>query len=205
MTSNRYNKTFILGTVVGILLVGAIFVLNSPFFKGLPAGEAGSTRVGGGEGFQTSPQGSPLYERGNSSGPTEVAELTQAYRSEKYGYNFKYPIGFTVRSFEDGSGDTVIVEKGTDGFQIFISPFDETGDITESRIRADIPDMKIEGAQPVLLGEQGKGLAFKSDNAAWGGASREVWFAFGGYLYQISTYERLDGLLRAVLATWQFE
>jgi hypothetical protein len=76
--------------------------------------------------------------------------------------------------------------------------------MTAERIRADIPDMVIVDTETVEIGTDRMGLAFKSDNEAFDSASREVWFVFGGYLYQISTYERLDPVLKELFATWQF-
>lgn len=59
--------------------------------------------------------------------------------------------------------------------QILISPFQgEDIDVTAEIIKADIPDMKIDNQQEVLVGSSQKGLAFVSDNPAFGGKSREV-------------------------------
>ena len=71
-------------------------------------------------------------------------------------------------------------------------------------IEKDIPDLLITDAQTVEIGDNYKGLAFKSDNSAFGGASREVWFVFRNNLYQISTYEKFDELLKKVFSTWVF-
>ncbi len=43
-----------------------------------------------------------------------------------------------------------------------------------------------------------------SDNPAFAGASREVWFVFNTNLYQISTYTEFDELLKGLFGTWQF-
>src|SRR3990167_4703188 len=67
------------------------------------------------------------------------------------------------------------------------------------------PDMVIKDAQEVSIGDKRKGLAFGSDNAAFDGDSREVWFVFGGKLYQISAYMKHDDLLKGVFETWQFD
>jgi hypothetical protein len=89
--------------------------------------------------------------------------------------------------------------------QIIVSPFNEDlHALTQDRIHQDVPDMTISDSQPIQIGENYTGLAFKSDNEAFGGASREVWFAFRGNLYQISTYDRLDPLLKKIFATWKF-
>jgi len=64
--------------------------------------------------------------------------------------------------------------------------------------------MQVTGVQPVEIGDDYTGVAFRSDNPAFGGASREVWFVFHGNLYQISTYEHLDSLLQTMFSTWKF-
>jgi hypothetical protein len=114
-----------------------------------------------------------------------------------------------VNEIEDG-GDgntTVVVQDGKgNGFQVVIAPFDEVGSVlTKERVVADIPDLVITDVQDVELGAKGRGIAFKSNNEAFGGSSREVWFVFDGHLYQISTYIKNDPLLQAVLGTWQFK
>lgn len=141
----------------------------------------------------------------------EQKAFKETYNSSKYGFSFNYPTGYTETSFQsaqpDGSlSETIIVQdaKNLQGFQIVISEFDEDIDMTEARIKADIPSLAITNPQEVTLGPTRKGLAFLSDNDAYGGASREVWFVFRGNLYQISTYASLDSLLQQVLNTWQF-
>lgn len=143
--------------------------------------------------------------------PYAAPELAKSYRSDAYGFLLRMPEDFSAQEMPhtDDGGSTIVLqnEKG-EGVQILISPFDEDeGSFTlnEERIRADIPDMAITDAQPVEVGPQYTGLAFRSDNEAFSGASREVWFVFKGNLYQISTYERLDPLLRAIFSTWHFD
>lgn len=45
---------------------------------------------------------------------------------------------------------------------------------------------------------------FQSDNPAFDGASREVWFVYNDYLYQISAYAEFDEFLKELFGTWQF-
>jgi len=144
--------------------------------------------------------------------PVETEQFTKTYNSPNYHFSFRYPEGYTASAFGDFLPDgteasTIVVQDASNlqGFQIRISPFDEDIDMTEERIRKDIPDLEIREAQVVELGTERTGLAFLSDNEAYGGASREVWFVFRGNFYQISTYASLDALLQQVLQTWQFE
>ena len=135
-------------------------------------------------------------------------QYTETYTSPTYKFSFKYPKEFTTSAVSDGNGGDVVLVQNTAkdiGVQILITPFDgDDTDVTEALIRKDIPDMKISDGQEVLVGANRKGLAFVSDNEAFGGKSREVWFIFNGHLYQISTYAELDGFLKGLFATWQF-
>ncbi len=132
---------------------------------------------------------------------TPQAEPTQ-YTNEAYSFSFTTPPGYTVHETED----VVTVENTTgDGIQILLTPVDEDIPVmTAERIRADIPDLVIADTETVEIGPDRLGLAFKSDNEAFDGASREVWFVFNGFLYQISTYERLDSVLKSIFNSWKF-
>jgi len=156
-------------------------------------------------------------------------EYTQEYSHPTYHFSFKYPDGFTVStippvmsevepSADNGQGETVLVESADSkaGVQIVISPYGSDVDITAEMIARDIPEMKVSDAQELLVGEGRKGLAFMSDNPAFcaspepcaeegNGKAREVWFVFGGNLYQISTYAEQDEFLKGLFGTWQFK
>lgn len=143
--------------------------------------------------------------------PYVVPPLGETYTNDEYRFSVILPEGFGARSGENEfGGDTVVLEDDSaNGVQIIISPFDEAPEgkgyvLTAERITQDLPDMTIADTQSVEVGENNKGIAFKSDNPAFDGASREVWFVFRGNLYQISTYERLDELLKTMFGTWRF-
>lgn len=131
-----------------------------------------------------------------------VPDPGERYVNNEHRFRVTMPVGFSAREV-DGA---VVIENGSgDGVQILMTPLGEDiQDLTEERIKADIPDLVISGSERVEVGEKHTGLAFKSDNQAFDGASREVWFVYGGMLYQISTYDRLDPLLRAMFGTWEF-
>ena len=136
-------------------------------------------------------------------------QYTQEYSDSSYRFSFKYPEGFTVTvvpSAEEGQGETVLIESSDNkvGVQIIISPYGSDADITAEMIARDIPELKISDAQPVEIGPSRKGLAFMSDNPAFSGKSREVWFVFNKNLYQISTYAENDEFLKKMFSTWQF-
>lgn len=154
-------------------------------------------RLDGGDFFDTQPK---------SVGT--MFELSQQYTNDFFGFMFRYPSTYIVSSLsfaDDGIGDTIVVQNNQkSGFQVVISLFDEDiTELTEARIRQDIFDMRMEEVAPMFLGNSA-GITFVSDNEAFDGASREVWFVYKGYLYQISTYVKDEPLLRSVLDTWRF-
>jgi hypothetical protein len=135
--------------------------------------------------------------------------MTKSYSNDAYKFSLSMPENFTASETPpDDSGATIILLENpdrTDGVQITVSPFTEDlHTLTQDRIHQEVPDMKITEPQPVQIGANYTRLAFKSDNQAFYGASREVWFVFRGNLYQISTYDRLDPLLKAIFSTWKF-
>lgn len=135
--------------------------------------------------------------------PFVVPPMGEQYTNETYGFSATLPQGFAAREME---GMVILENQTGEGIQIAITPTDEDiPSLSAERIQVDIPDMAVREPQIVEIGESRTGLAFKSDNEAFNGASREVWFVFRGNLYQISTYEYLDPLLQAIFQTWQFQ
>lgn len=136
-----------------------------------------------------------------------VPPMEGDYRNETYKFSLTMPEGFSTAELpNDDTGDAIVLQDaGGNGIQIYITPLDDDRKIlTAADIRRDIPDMQVENVQEVEIGRDHRGVAFLSDNEAFGGASREVWFVFHGNLYQISTYTHLDPLLQAMFGTWKF-
>ena len=151
-----------------------------------------------------------------SENPVDKSGLTQAYTSADYGFSFKYPEEFSASELDDDSGHTVLLQTSDarEGFQIFISAFDEpfdpaqgkSGPITPERIKQDLPDMLINSPQQVLIGEQKDipALIFLSKHESLGDV-REVWFVVNGFLYQLTAYADLDNFIGPILETLSFE
>lgn len=151
-------------------------------------------------------KGSVKYgDEAKMASSTEVAGTispTGEYNNTTYKFTANIPAGFKVRSVNP---DLLVIENAkSEGIQISIAPYNDISTLTVDMIKKDIPDMKITEAQEVEVGANYKGVAFKSDNPAFDGASREVWFVFKGNLYQISTYARMDDVLKSIFATWKF-
>lgn len=142
-----------------------------------------------------------------SGAPYTGAPLEANYENKTFGFSLRMPDGFSASELpaDDTGASTVILQNQSgEGIQIRISPFEDIRVLTADMIRGNIPDMNISEEAPVTVGSEYTGVAFISDNEAFEGSSREVWFVYEGNLYQISTYQRLDTLLKAMFATWKF-
>lgn len=140
--------------------------------------------------------------------PYVVPSLTKPYTNSMYGFSLNIPEDFKVRESDVNGSHTIVFENAkSEGIQIVISLYDKKGVkvLTKDMIQSAIPDMQITDDQVLDVGSTYKGIAFKSDNDAFNGDSREVWFIFKDNLYQISTYSRFDELLKAMFATWEFK
>lgn len=127
-----------------------------------------------------------------------------SYVHESPNFTFVVPEGHNVGTFEEGGGQSVVVQNTATGlgFQIFVSAFDEDiQTLTPERIKQDVPNIIMERPQQVSV-QGNTGLAFVSQNPAFG-KSREVWFVHSGYLYQMSTYVENEALLLKVLGTFR--
>lgn len=142
-----------------------------------------------------------------SGAPYSGAPLISNYENKTYSFSLRMPDGFSAQELptDESGADTIILqnEKG-DGIQIRISPFEDIHVLSADMVKENISDMDITAVEKVDIGADHSGIAFVSDNEAFEGGSREVWFVFRGNLYQISTYARLDTLLKAMFATWTF-
>ena len=127
------------------------------------------------------------------------------YKHTVYPFAFTYPKGTTVEASIVDSGTMILVTDAVHDhiFQVYIQEVGETSlDITEARIRQDIPGITIRDVQTVEVGTGARGTAFISTDDV--GEKREVWFVFKGVLYQLSAPLTSDDFMRSILNTWQF-
>lgn len=145
---------------------------------------------------------------GSKEVPYAVPALTKPYTNTTFNFSLNIPEDFTATESVLGDTHTIVFQNAKDeGIQIVVAPYDDKGVkvLTKDMIQSAIPDMKITDDQVLEIGNDYKGLAFKSDNDAFDGDSREVWFIYKDNLYQISTYSRFDELLKQMFGTWQFK
>lgn len=185
------KKIIILIIIVLVLGVGGYYFAKSGVFSG-----------GSGDKIMSS-----------GAEPEAIAEIpsyqyTEEFVHPTYNFSFKYPADFTVTQIPEENGEVILIQNISTkiGVQIMVTAFEggEDIDLTADILRAEIPDLEIKDEQEVIIGSGRKGIAFVSDNEAFGGNSREVWFVFRGNLYQISTYAELDEFLKGIFGTWKF-
>jgi hypothetical protein len=138
-----------------------------------------------------------------SKGPTYVVPPPAGqYVNVQHDFTFTVPEGYEVIE-----KDNLVVLKDAEGngLQLVITRLGrDTEVLDEAFIRHDLPDLVIKNPQPVTIAGAGTGLAFRGENPAFEGASRELWFVEDGYLFQLITYDRLAPLLSAIYGTLRF-
>lgn len=116
-----------------------------------------------------------------------VEKLEDVVAKDRYidpsGFSFEKLAGYDIKTITDETGKTLLFEKGGatgSGFQIFISYYDEPAlEFTAARIRKDLPDLVMKEVKEFEIAG-GRGVMFDSDSG------REIWFAVGESLYQVT-------------------
>jgi hypothetical protein len=175
------SVVFCLGVAIGAL-VGGLFASDAT-----PSADNDAARL-----------------RGGSVAAADDANVT--YEDAALGFSLTYPKELAVTEYEEeGGARTLVFAKPGEqyGFQIFIAPYAGKV-ITEERLRKDLPGAAVREPVEVVIGSGIQASAFWSESPVIG-ESREVWFIYDGYLYEATTYARLDSLLGEVLATIDFK
>ena len=147
----------------------------------------------------------------------------QTYTHPDYGFTLRYPAGYTLGKFPEGEGEIILLQGrstpspsqgeggGEVGFQIFISPYNETEEFSKEVILKADPKMKIENDKTISLGaDQISALTFDSSNESGTSASlntggtHEVWFVADGNLYQATSFQQYGGEMERIIKTIRF-
>ena len=126
------------------------------------------------------------------------------YRSTEYHFSLFYPQELAVSPYNSGGGAATITFQNPDageGFQIFITPYSDSK-ISDARFKQDEPSGVRESLSNITV-DGATGAAFYSTDARLG-ATREIWFVHGGFLYEVTTLKPLDSWLANILQTWKF-
>src|SRR3989344_3965571 len=80
----------------------------------------------------------------DQSQDTPSASPTLSPQSISSNFTLRVPDGYRAHSQLNDEEELITIENGEGaGLQIFVTPFDEPGPITEERIREDLPDAEI--------------------------------------------------------------
>jgi len=109
------------------------------------------------------------------------------YTHPVYGFSFQYPKGFIVQDIQDDRGELMLVTNPAVGmgWQLFITPDDDTAPLTAARIRHDLPDMPMEEVVEFTLPDDTPAVRFTSHDAVLGDLG-ETWFRKDGHVFQLS-------------------
>jgi hypothetical protein len=140
----------------------------------------------------------------DASGNTTPAGYL-AYHNDAYHFSLVYPDNLSVAEHDQSGGDVTFTfedDKNVQGFQIFIQPFSGT-QITDAQFEADDPSGVRDDPESFTL-DGASGVAFYSQDHLLG-ATREMWFIHGGYLYEVTTFKELSSWLDSIMQSWEFD
>lgn len=137
--------------------------------------------------------------------PTQTSpqvSLQEKYINSVYFFSFEHSKATQIEEVRNAGSETILVTDALGSFQIHITPFDEKGSsITKERLIRDIPDLKIEKSESIVVDKNAQGLEFISEEN--GEKKKEVWFVAKGYLYQITAPIESEAFMKKTLATWK--
>jgi hypothetical protein len=155
----------------------------------------------------------PSALSGSSSPASSLIKATPGietwYTNKKLHFSFRIPDGFTAPDIKTGSPNVqgVLVENAA-GDELIVAVFPlangPTGPLTVDGIRENAPGQIITNVTQGVIGAVVTGLSFDTDAQAWGGDGVGFWFAYNGYLYELTAYKKDQELLDFVRSTWQF-
>lgn len=137
-----------------------------------------------------------------------VSAQTQKYENSQLGFSFNYPDGFVASEFPEDEGRISLIiqnAKTEQAVQIYITTYDDPDfTVSAEQIKRDIPDLPVSNFADVVVGGKAKGVAFFSENEAFGGPTAEVWFADREKFFQATAYGKDAKLLEEIIKSWKF-
>jgi hypothetical protein len=151
------------------------------------------------------------WESGSAVPSLSLGEGYERYTNEALRFSLELARGTDVEVVSEEIGTTIVfTESDTERrFQIYVQPTENEADVvaavTPERIREDLPNIVIEEPHYVLLNGGVEALLFYSRAESKGTRTRELWFAIGGLLYQVTARAEDDRWLAKLFSTWRFE
>jgi hypothetical protein len=174
----------------------ALFLLNRQHPPSAPTGQAG-------EAFVAAASTSALTTT-TSSDQGQPPPGSSQYQNSTYHFFLYYPDDLSVTEQPGADGSMVVLFEDPSsgrGFDIFMAPYDQPK-ITQATFLMDEPSGVMNDPQNITI-DGAPATEFFSTNAAIG-ASREIWFLHGGFLYEATAPQPLDSWLLQIMETWQF-
>lgn len=126
------------------------------------------------------------------------------YQNNKYSFYLYHLPDAKITEIDQGQGAMIVTienEKKVRGMQIFIVPYWEKT-ISEKRFKADVPSGMRTNVESTTVGGV-EAVTFNSVDASLG-ATRELWFIRGGYLYEVTTFQDAGDWFAPIMQTWGF-
>jgi len=139
-----------------------------------------------------------------AAGARTVPDGWREYQNIAYRFSLLHPQGLEVKEYPEGGNALTLTfqnVKEQKGFQIFIVPYEEP-QVSEERFKRDLPSGVRANLTNIIV-DGATGAAFYSANTLLG-ETREVWFIYGGFLYEVTTLKSLEMWLDSVMQTWKF-
>jgi len=181
----------------GIVLLAGLFVLVQKHAASLsPSASPGA--------FTAADDASTSAPASNMSVAVQQPLNTKEFQTNMYHFSLYYPDDLSVTEQPGADGSIVVLFKDPSsgqGFEIFIAPYDQPK-ITQATFLMDEPSGVMNDPQNTTI-DHVPATEFFSANSAMG-ASREIWFLHGGFLYEVTAPQSLDSWLIQIMETWQF-
>ena len=133
-----------------------------------------------------------------------AGEGMREFRNTNLNISLLYPSELTVSEYDEGNGARTFVfeNRATEkSFEVFVLPY-RAKFITADQFTLDQPSGVIIEPRTITIGGV-PAVIFFGKNLKMGD-TREVWFLYDGYLYEVMTYAADDAWLSQIMATWQF-
>lgn len=183
--------------VAGIIVLAGLFV----FFQKHTASVSPSSPAGAFTAASDAATSAPSSILANSMQPPPNSK---EYQSNTYQFSLYYPDDLAVSEQPGVAGSIVVLfddRSSGQGFDIFIVPYDQPK-ITQTTFLMDEPSGVMQDPQNITI-DAAPATEFFSTNSVMG-ASFEIWFLHGGFLYEVTAPQSLDQWLLQIMNTWQF-
>lgn len=130
------------------------------------------------------------------------------YLNTDLNFSFQMPDGVYAQEFDGAKkGEVVRLHEAdsTTHLAVFVAPSKtDPAAFTPDTVLKDAPGTLVASTSAVTLPGGITGLEFDSTSTAWGGPTRELWFAYKGNRYMVSVPRPDYALLDFTANSWQW-